>query len=539
MDALDFLLSNGRTTEIAGIDNVPEVLVRKAMCASPSSTENSQNNAWNVNLGNGNVTNNNKYNSYALRAVAALGEETKEGWIEAFHDCCRNKKSSHNCNEYRAADWELDLWLLVHEVYSRIYTPGPSTCFIVTRPTLREIFAADFRDRIVQHWICLRLEPLFEERFKSQGDVSHNCRKGYGTRSAVDALERDVREVSQNYTRKAWVAKIDVRSFFMSIGTRRLWRFLERFILDNYKGDDLYTLLYLTKVTAMHRPQLDCIRRSPGELWELLAAHKSLFNRPDGIGVAIGNITSQLEANFYMSFYVEDMLPLAKDAGARIEQFVDDISCVSPTREFCIRFRKESERILRDRLGLTMHPDKFHLQEAGKGVKFVGTVIKPGRRYISNRTLGGLCDRLRETEGLCRRIVAGRYGADELLLLRHLVSGINSYLGFMVHTASYRMRRRVFSKTCDAFWKVCYTHDFSVCKIRLKYDFQQFLINKEIQDHGMDLHNGRTRKGRVGKAPRNEAAHSQLQHHASRRKRPERVSLPSQGGDTAARAMGL
>lgn len=524
MDALEFLLFNGRSTEIPGLDNSRELLVRAAACASPSSTENSQNNAWNVNFSSGNTNNNNKYNSNAVRAVAALGEEIKEGWVAAFHDCCRNKKSSYNCNVYRAADWELDLWLLVYEIYIlHEYTPKTSTCFIVTRPTLREIFAANFRDRIVQHWICLRLEPLFEQRFISQGDVSHNCRKGYGTRSAVDALERDINEVSRGYTREAWVAKIDIQSFFMSIDTEILWRFLEQFIKAKYLGDDIDILLYLTEVTVKHRPQTDCVRQSPCELWRLLAQHKSLFNRPQGIGVAIGNITSQQEANFFMSYYVEEMKPIAEEAGAKIEQFVDDIACVAPTKEFCLKFRKESERILRERLGLKMHPNKFYLQSAKKGVKFVGQVIMPGRRYISNRTLANFVNQLRSTERHCRQILNGNVTARSLSLLRHDVCSINSYLGFMARIASYRMREKIFKRECHAFWKLCYTREFAVCKIRLKYDITQFLITQEIQNYGMDLHRDRTKSGRNKHAPRHETAHRKLQHRAPRRKRAKRL----------------
>lgn len=63
--------------------------------------------------------------------------------------------------------WHEDLLDLAREVYERTYRPTTSTCFIVTRPKLREVFAANFRDRIVQHWLCLRLEPLFEARLLS------------------------------------------------------------------------------------------------------------------------------------------------------------------------------------------------------------------------------------------------------------------------------------------------------------------------------------------------------------------------------------
>lgn len=530
MDALNFLLSNGRSTEIPGFNTDPDTLVKTTVCASPSSTENSQNNAWNVNFSDGNTNNNNKYNSNAVRAVAALGEEIKEGWVAAFHDCCRNKKSSHNCNEYRAADWELDLWLLVYEIYIlHDYKPNPSVCFIVTRPTLREIFAANFRDRIVQHWICMRLEPLFDKRHREQGDVSHNCRKGYGTSSAIKALERDIKEVSQDYTRDAWVAKIDIRSFFMSIDTRILWGFLRDFINENYHEADKETLLYLTEITVMHRPQDNCIRKSPLEFWEMLAAHKSLFNNPEFIGLAIGNITSQLEANFDMSFYVEIIKPEAEARGAKIEQFVDDVACVAPDKGTCIWFRKRSQEMLKERLNLTVHPNKFYCQHVKKGVKFVGQVIMPGRRYISNRTVGGFVEELRRAERLCQRIAADEVTAATLYELRHHVCAINSYLGFMVHCASYRLREKIFRRECRAFWQTCYTAHFDVCHIKVKYDIKQFLINQEIKDYGMDLHRDRAKAGRNPNAPRTKAAHRQLSYTRGKcRRQSAGIQLPTQ-----------
>lgn len=511
MDALDYLLSNGRSTGIEELDNSSAILVKPIDYATPSSTENNSNNAWNVDFNSGGVNNNNKNNSYAVRAVAALDEEIKEGWIEAFHDCCRRKKPCANCNEYRSSDWEMDLWLLVSEVYSRTYKPKPSICFMARRPTYREIFAANFRDRIVQHWIALRIEPLFEQRFIEQGDVSHNCRKGHGTASAVNAIERDIIQVSENYTREAWVCKIDVRSFFMSIDTRIMWRLLEAFIKERYKGDDIETLLYLTKITLRNRPQRDCIMQTRENQWRNLPQHKSMFNAPDYRGLAIGNITSQLEANFYMSYYVEAIAPLVKAAGARIEQFVDDIACVSPTKEFCITFRKESERILNEVLGLTLHPDKFYCQPVKKGVKFVGTVVMPGRRYISNRTLGGFVDALRRAEKLCTELLTQGSTERRLIELRHHASSLNSYLGFAIHAKSYNIRKKLMMRECKAFWNICYARNFAVMKIRKKYDIKQFLITKEIQEYGLDLLTRRASKAHRVQSAGNGTAHSRLQ----------------------------
>ena len=187
-----------------------------------SVTENNSNNSWNVNFNNGNTNNNNKNNSNVGRAVAALGEEELMGWIEAADDCCRRKKTGWHCTEYRIREEVLvDLALAVK---NRTYEPQASECFVVKHPKLREIFAAHFLDRIVQHWIILRIEPLLEELFVDCGDVSFNCRKGYGTLRAVLFLEEGMERVSCNWTKDAWVGRFDLRSFFMSIDKDLLWQ---------------------------------------------------------------------------------------------------------------------------------------------------------------------------------------------------------------------------------------------------------------------------------------------------------------------------
>lgn len=135
------------------------------------------------------------------------------------------------------------MWRLVGEVYDGTYKPSEAFCFVVTRPRIREIFAAAFRDRIVQHWITIRLEPLLERRFLSQGDVSFNCRKGFGTLRAVQTAKEHIERVSERYKKEAWVAKIDISGFFMSIDKEILLSKLLPFLRENYQGNDLDTFL--------------------------------------------------------------------------------------------------------------------------------------------------------------------------------------------------------------------------------------------------------------------------------------------------------
>ena len=496
MNTIGFLISNGRGAGTSTEVLAKEILAHAINANYWSSTENSENNAWNVNFNNGNTWNNNKYNGNAIRAVAALGKEVKLGWVVAYHDCCNNKKSSYECNEYRT-HYELDLWLLIYEVYSRTYEPGASSCFIVTRPKLREVFAAAFRDRIVHHWICLRLNPLFEARFTAQGDVSHNCRKGFGTSSAVSAFNRDVNVVTQGYTRVAYIGRFDIKAFFMSISPQILWELLRPFILENYKGDDIDTLLYLTETVIMNRPQDKCVKRSPEELFEAMPSGKSLFN--SDTGVPIGNLPSQLFANFLMSFLDEVMARLRKIIGPdnfRYERYVDDFTVVCVWQEVIVSLYPAIEQLLRCRLGLTLHPDKIYLQEATKGAAFVGSVVKQGRIYLSNRTVHGLHAALDYWQSVCVDIAENGEDAERLKLLEHSISSVNSYLGFTIHCDAYGIQRKAFANIDKRCWQFCYTKaDTLGCvKIRKQYRLKNYLLTKEVKENGLVLRKRKTRQ---------------------------------------------
>ena len=509
MDTTGFLISNGRGAGTSTKVLAKEILTHAVSANYWSSTENSENNAWNVNFSTGNTWNNNKYNGNAVRAVAALGIEVKLGWVEAYHDCCNNKKSSYECNEYRA-HYELDLWLLIYEVYSQTYKPGPSTCFVVTRPKLREVFAAAFRDRIVHHWICIRLNPLFEARFNAQGNVSHNCRKGFGTSSAVSAFSRDVCVVTQHYTREAHIGRFDVKAFFMSISRQILWELLRPFILENYKGEDINTLLYLTEVVIMNRPQDNCIRKSPEELFKALPPGKSLFN--SDTGVPIGNLPSQLFANFLMSFLDEAMAMLEKMIGPenfRYERYVDDFTVVCVWQEVITSLNPIVEQLLSSKLGLTLHPDKVYLQEAGKGAAFVGSVVKQGRVYLSNRTVHGLHEALDTLQDVCIELSEKGADAERLKLLEHSISSANSYPGFTIHCAAYRIRREAFARIDKRCWQFCYTKgDALACvKIRKQYILKNYLLSKEIEEHGLVLRKRKARQRSKKTTPGPDAAH--------------------------------
>lgn len=459
------------------------------------------------------------------RALAALGEEYIISWVEAFHDCCKHKKSSIQCILYRLN--AVDLITLACDVAIRQYSPSVSITFIVVHPRLREIFAAHFRDRIVQHWIVLRIEPLLEARFISQGDVSFNCRKGYGTLAAVNRLEQMMIEVSQNYSIPAYVGRFDISSFFMSIDVRILWQQLEPFIKEYYSGDDIETLYYLMRITIFHRPQDKCERRGDIRLWDYLEKSKSLFSSLMFIGMAIGNITSQLLANFFLSFFDAFIIELCRKHEARYIRFVDDFTVVAKSTAVIKLIENQARRWLAENLNLVMHKRKVYIQEVRHGVKFVGTVIKPGRKYLSNGTWGKFYDALKRLEEICADISLNGENENNAFRLDKQLESINSYLGFAHHNSSYKILRKSFY-SLNYFWKVCYpTNHFLKVKIKKPYKLCEYLYGTHLQSRAATPQGGRPHR----KSGNKNHSH-QLRCQGGKRQRAGQVLLPP-GGDVS------
>ena len=196
-------------------------------------------------------------------------------------------------------------------------------------------------------------------------------------------------------------------------------------------------------------------------------------------GVAKGNITSQILANFYLSYFDEFMIEECSYSQAGYVRFVDDALIVANDKRFILELRKRAEQWLKKHLKLTLHKDKFYLQPATHGVKFVGCVIKPGRTYTANRTLGNMTGRVMQTNELCRSIIEDGPTLENLKLLKRHVSSLNSYMGFCVHNYTFNQRRKMF-RGKPFFWKCCnIQRRYSVVKVKRKYNYEQFLIKTD------------------------------------------------------------
>ena len=392
------------------------IYAARCVSAWPSS-EFSTNNGWNQNFSTsypGNQNNNNKNNAGRARAVrrteAPLCNVSVEELLQAYHDCRRHKRNTSNALNFEA-DLERNLMSLYRELFDGTYEPGRSICFVVTYPKPREVWAADFRDRIVHHLIYNRVARRFYAGFSVD---SCACIPARGTIYAVRRLERHLRSATEDHSKRAWVLQMDLANFFVSINKSVLDAQLARRIKDVYT-------LYLVRLVLWHDPIENVyVKSSPGKM-AMVLAHKSLFNA-GGNGLPIGNLTSQFFANVYLDDldqYIKRTLKIRYYV-----RYVDDLVLVGDSPQALRKVAADLERFAVARLAARFNPAKTHIQRADQGVNFVGYVVRPHARYLRRRTVSA-----------AHR--AAREGGDALQ------QSINSYLGLLRHTNGWRQRQRL------------------------------------------------------------------------------------------------
>jgi hypothetical protein len=413
---------------------------------------------------------------------------TYEELYKAYIDCRRRKRNTANAIEFEK-DENYNLYKLYNELNSKTYTVGRSIAFCVERPVKREVFAADFRDRIVHHLLINRLNDMFEEEFI---DDSYSCRVGKGTQHGIERCAMFMKEATNNYTEDAWIIKCDLKSFFMTIDKPKLYDKLVKHIEEHYEPkdkNDIPFIKYILGLIVFNEPQNNCILKQSRHNWDNLPREKSLFYCDKDKGIPIGNLTSQIFANFYLSefdHYITDELGI-KYYG----RYVDDFFIITRNKDEITDIVNKCREKLRG-MGVTLHPKKLYIQHVKKGVKFIGAVIKPNRVYISNRTKGNMYETMKKFEDYIDYLTE-RNMKPSLDDIEHYVGSMNSYLGFMVHYRTFNIRKKMLRSDCMRKWgEYCY-YDQHLKKLTIFAEFRKVIGSKkriskeEFMTKAMDL----------------------------------------------------
>ncbi len=212
--------------------------------------------------------------------------------LTAYQHCRVGKPASVQQSRFELKLSE-NILNLVSDIHKRKYKPGQATCFVVTHPKPREIFAANYQDRIVHHLIVSRLEPIWEPKFIN---TSFACRKGKGTHGALQNLKTQIRRISQGGKLPVYVLQLDLAAFFVSIHRPTLKNLFLKGLNPRAKQ-----LQWLIETYMNHDPRKDVRMLCTEERHAAIPKEKSWFNRAPDDGLPIGNLTSQFGANVYLN----------------------------------------------------------------------------------------------------------------------------------------------------------------------------------------------------------------------------------------------
>ena len=124
---------------------------------------------------------------------------------QSYLKCRKRKRNTINALKFEY-DLVQNLCNLETSLNNKAYTPKRSVCFLTTSPKLREVFAADFSDRVIHHLIVPILEQIYEPIFIYD---SYSCRKNKGIHYAVQRA-RKFSKSSKYYL------QLDIKNFFYS-----------------------------------------------------------------------------------------------------------------------------------------------------------------------------------------------------------------------------------------------------------------------------------------------------------------------------------
>ena len=351
--------------------------------------------------------------------------------------CRRNKRNAVSALafEYRQEEQLLDLR---NELTSRAYAPGRSVCFFTQRPKLREIFAADFRDRIVHHILVDYLERIWEPLFIHD---SYACRRDKGVHRAVARLQQFIRRVTANGVRPAWYLQLDIKSYFVSIDHEILYQL----IADRLPaGAD--EVRRLARTLIFHDCAADPIVHGDPGLLTKIPPHKSLFFAPPGKGLPIGNLTSQFFANVYLTCLDQFVKHTLKCR--HYLRYCDDFVLLADNREDLLRWEEQIAAFLQRELSLELNAKRRRLLPVGNGVDFLGYIVRREYLLVRRRVVGNLRRKLDRYEGyLVQPMEAGRVRFRyDRNVLDALAATLSSYLGHCKLAASYRLVRSLWRR---------------------------------------------------------------------------------------------
>ncbi|MDD5397272.1 MAG: reverse transcriptase domain-containing protein [Candidatus Moranbacteria bacterium] len=292
-----------------------------------------------------------------------------------------------------------NIFLLHNDLLNHTYKHGGYQAFKINDPKPRDIHKATVRDRLLHHAIYRILYPFFDKTFIAD---SFSCRNNKGTHKSINRFMEFGRKVSKNNTRTCWILKCDIRKFFANIDHEILLGILSEYIPDE-------------RIMAL----LENIIRS-------------FSSTKEGVGLPLGNLTSQLFVNIYMNKF--DQFSKHKLKSKFYIRYADDFVFFSEDKELLENLTIEISKFLFQELKLELHPDKVFIKTLASGVDFLGMVNFPNYHILRTNTKRRMLKKLKNKNIDLQK---------GLIVAENFNQSLQSYLGMLKHCNGHKIQKEI------------------------------------------------------------------------------------------------
>lgn len=309
----------------------------------------------------------------------------------AFWRAARGRRGQQDVEAFRS---KLDRQLssLAKEILAEVWCPRPMRRFSIRDPKPRIIHAPAFRDRVLHHALMAHMEPWID---RTLIDDCYACRIGKGAHAAV-------RRAAANSRNARWYTKADISGYFAHIDHSVLLRQIHG------KFSDHGLLRLVTRIIEAHAD-------GPGR------------------GLAIGALTSQVFANFYLS-EIDRTISCAPGTLGYL-RYMDDMVWWTDSKADAEKALALTVPVLHG-LRLKLKPETI-IRPTSDGIALCGHAVLPDRIYPGKRR------RTRFVTGIAD--AESRYlgcGHDPSILQRN----VDPMVGLIRHTSGLAWRRTALSR---------------------------------------------------------------------------------------------
>src|SRR3989344_3043863 len=293
--------------------------------------------------------------------------------IAAYQNARKNKTRKDYVVEFEK-NFDKNIRQLRNELKNEDYYPRQLKTFILRDPKTRKISKSAFRDRVVHHALIKIIEPIFDKTF-----IYDSCanRKGKGTLFAIKRFEKFQRKVSKNdkivrNNINGYCLKADIKHYFQEVNHDILLSIIKRKIKDE----------------------------------RIINLIKKILNNGEvkqGMGMPLGNLTSQFFANVYLNeldYFVKHELKVKYYI-----RYVDDFVILHENKNKLNFYKNQIKEFLKNNLKIELHKDKSKIFFIRKGITFLGfrhfyfyTILNKNKRKHVNNKIKDIIKEYKEME---------------------------------------------------------------------------------------------------------------------------------------------